>query len=122
MGAGADGNTFFSLAQGMVLDVTQNAFDGIAPTPAALELGVAHFQADVIRPYLVSFNVSMDSGRVTMLFSETIDVSSFDVTGLTFHSSESNPAQSYTPSHAASSRSVGDGIVLTFTLNISDQN
>jgi len=71
-------NTVILAADSMILDMATTA-NGVASTL----LGVTTLTADHTAPNLVSFDVNMDSGRITLHFDEPIHVSSFDVLSLT---------------------------------------
>ena len=70
-----EGNTFLALTDQLVLDMAGNRIVPIADDNAtAIQPG--GFTADSTNPQMRSFNLSMDSGILTLSFSETVNVNS----------------------------------------------
>ena len=63
----------------------RSIYSGIAPVI---------YTADTTRPELSSFSLDMDEGTITLYFSETVDVSSFDVTQVTLQQLSANTSES----------------------------
>ena len=76
--------SYLTLTPDFVRDMSGN------PVVAILNgfaLRASAYQEDLRRPYVVSYGLDMDSGRVSLSFSETVNVSSFRCDQLTFSSS-----------------------------------
>ncbi len=75
-------NTFILLDESTLLDMNMNAIETIL---AADAVAVDVFSPDMQSPELVSYDFDLDAGEITLYFTETVDVSSLDVTGITLH-------------------------------------
>ena len=73
-------NTWLSLQSFTIADMNRNPVEEVI---SANPLQAANFTEDVVRPELVSFNLDIDLGRLDITFSETVDVSSLNVSGIT---------------------------------------
>ncbi|KAL5488650.1 hypothetical protein EMCRGX_G017626 [Ephydatia muelleri] len=72
--------TFLSLTSSAVTDMYKNNVTSISPGYA---LEASSYQADVTSPVLLQFDLDMNSGNLTMTFSETINVTSLNVSQIT---------------------------------------
>ena len=72
-------STFIRIPADFATDLNNNSIVAIPPT-AALEAAV--FYDDDGRPILEGFDLDMDSGTLTLSFSETVDINSVDLTGI----------------------------------------
>jgi len=76
-------NSFVSMAGPIVFDMAGNSVE-VVGSNAAMDVNI--FTADLVRPQLVSFDVSMDgNGSIVLTFDETVMASSFDPRGLELH-------------------------------------
>lgn len=74
-------NTYISVTQLLIQDMNSNNND---QRPPSIPIQATEFVEDMIRPELASFDLDMDgSGLLTLSFSETVNVSSLDVTQIT---------------------------------------
>ena len=73
-------STFLSVAPTLVKDMAGNLLNRINETSA---LPVEQFFFDTTRPRLRSFDLDMNTGKLTLYFRETIDVSTTNVTAIT---------------------------------------
>lgn len=74
-------NTFLTVLPSAVEDRSDNPLVPILPEAA---LPVTVFQGDRIRPRLVSFQVDLDSYNFTLSFTETVNITTLDLTQITF--------------------------------------
>ncbi|CAI8020048.1 hypothetical protein GBAR_LOCUS12008 [Geodia barretti] len=87
-------NTYLSLAEGAIEDTNNIPSAPILPDNA---LQVGAFFLDGTRPTLVSFDLDMDSGILTLRFSEPVDPLSYTSNSFTLHNNQSSsPEFSYT--------------------------
>ena len=80
-------NTFLSLAAGTVQDLNGSPVVSVAPQNA---LQVSFFIADITQPELLSFSLDLDFGSLQLSFSEAVDLSTLNATGITLQNSFSN--------------------------------
>ena len=79
--ATGDEDTFLSLTGTAVQDMVRNY---VVPINASQPLIVTNYTADTTRPQLRGFSFDLDAGNLTLTFTETVNVTSLDVTQLTF--------------------------------------
>ena len=82
-------DTFISVAQGTFADVAGNPME-----PAMLQ--AMEYIADSSPPSLELFEFNLNTGALTLQFTETIQISSFNVTAITLQNHEGSPVQSLT--------------------------
>ncbi|CAI8020044.1 hypothetical protein GBAR_LOCUS12004, partial [Geodia barretti] len=87
------GNTFISLT-GAALDGI-NGVD-VLSIVRSNALNASDFTPDTIPPSLEEFYIDFNSEMLTLVFDETVDVSTFDATQFTLQNSASNPTRSVT--------------------------
>lgn len=81
-------DSFISIDIMTVSDMNGNMVDEVS---SFAPLQVTRFQADEVSPYLMSFDLDVDSGELFLTFSETVDVSSLDVSEITLQSDVASP-------------------------------
>ena len=86
-------NTFITLLGGTVKDMQGNNNE-VIPTDRALQ--VTSHEEDRMRPTFSSFDLDLNLGILTIVFSESVNVSSFDPTQITLQSSSSTPLDFFT--------------------------
>ena len=86
-------NTFISLEAGTVDDTNGNPSIEIPPSSA---LQITSHVEDNTRPSLDSFDLDLDNGVLTLIFNESVNITSFDMTQLTLQSDRSGPSSTYT--------------------------
>ena len=74
-------NTFLSITSDFIEDTNTNS---ITPIDFPEALPVQMFTPDRIPPFLMSFDLDMDTRLLTLSFSETVNVESLNVTQITF--------------------------------------
>ena len=80
--ATSEDNTYIILDETTLIDISSNAI----PTIQAMDaLQVRVFTNDTQSPQLDSFNFDLNSGELTLFFTETVDVESLDVTQINFY-------------------------------------
>ena len=72
--------TYISMTSEAVRDTVGNPFSEVEPDTA---MSVREYEKDNTRPELRRFDLDMDSGNLTLTFTETVNVTSLDVTQLT---------------------------------------
>ena len=85
--ATSSANTFVLLAGGAVLDLAGNP---ILPIELPNPFPVTNFNLDIQPPFLREYSLDMNTGILSMTFSEAINKVSLDVSGITIHSTESS--------------------------------
>ena len=88
-----DTNTFISLEAGTVDDTNGNPSIEI-PQSSALQI-TGHVE-DTTRPSLESFDLDLDNGVMTLIFSESVNITSFDTTQLTLQNDQNSPSSTHT--------------------------
>ena len=107
----------------LIRDMTGNSVN--ARTTA---LQARQFTGDSIAPQLLRFNLSMDSGLLTLSFSETVDRNSIDVTQITLQSNYSLQSatnsndQSFTLRSLSSSVTTFDSPIMLVQISTDDLN
>lgn len=84
--------TYIYLSSSAITDMFDNPIVSIEPPNAVL---VDNFVDDFTSPVLLSFDFDADSGTLVLTFSETVNSSSLDITGITFFSDLTSPSQMY---------------------------
>ena len=83
-------NSFLSFSEALISDVSGNS---VVPIPSRMAVPVDSFVADMTPPFATSFSINITSGILSMTFSETVNTSSFDFSGLTLlNRSAMNPS------------------------------
>ena len=91
--ATSTGNTFLSLTANTIQDVSGSLVDPIPPSNA---IQVVTFTVDTTQPVLVSFWLDLNIGFLQLTFSEAVDPSTLDFTGITLQSSSTLPTTIFT--------------------------
>lgn len=86
-------DTFIALPAGTVLDMNGNPSVEVS---SDIALQISNFTADTTRPSLVDFELDLNVGILTLTFSESINVTSFDIRQVTLQSAPSSPVETYT--------------------------
>ena len=105
-----DTNTFISIESGTVFDTNSNPSIEILPSNAMQITG--HFP-DITRPSLETFDLDLDNGVITLVFSESVNITTFDMTQLTLQNHQNLSTSTFT---------LGGGIVsqrLSTTVDVS---
>ena len=85
-------DSYLSITSTAVLDMVGNNVTAIPPNAARMTSG---YTRDVTEPVLLSYDLDIDAGNLTITFSETVNVSTLDVTQLTFHNTRNIWASDY---------------------------
>ena len=92
-------------------------------THSVSAVGVRNFEADVTHPELLSFTLDMDNGEVVLSFSDVVDATTFDVSGLTFQGQNNRvPLEWHTLSAASSTASSANSFSVIVFLGADDLN
>jgi len=88
-------SSFISIPPRLVSDLNENPVVEIVGSNA---LQASFFVNDMTRPELLTFDLDMNTGILSLYFSETVQVSTFDFTGITLQlmSAVTQPEHSYT--------------------------
>ena len=114
----SNSSTYISIRDGVAQDLSNNLAHPILIADA---LPVAVFTADNTRPALRSFDFNVNTSVITLVFSETINISSFDPTGIVIQNSRSlAPNASYRLT-GGNTTSI-NGPIVRLTLSDADQN
>ena len=117
-------NTFIALDEGTVNDNNNNPVAEILPEMA---IAITNLTSDRTPPQLLGYDLDLDSGNLTLTFSETVPVSSLQATGITLQSSASqdlisqNSSLFYTLMNSDNVKSIGNN-VLVLEISNSDLN
>ncbi len=86
-------NTFISIRSTAVTDINGNS---VFETPRSSAREASQFTSDITTPNLLGFRLDLNSGLVTLTFTEAVNETSFNPTGISFLSNNSaNYSQSY---------------------------
>lgn len=91
--ATTESNTYFSFTSSLVRDVSGLE---VVAIPSSSAIGPATYIADSIRPSVVSFNLDMNTGILSISFSEPILVSTLTLQSVTMQNSVATPTASFT--------------------------
>ncbi len=83
-------NTFISFDSSTVNDMNDNQ---VIAVPTFDPISVRMFEEDQVDPYLVGFELDLNSGELTLIFSETVDVSSLDVSEIILQNDVASPLE-----------------------------
>ena len=86
-------NTFLSLTASTIQDVSGSPVVPVSPSSA---LPVNIFTEDLTQPELISFSLDLDIGSLQLTFSEAVNISTLNPTGITLQSSAALPTTSFT--------------------------
>ena len=73
-------NSFLSFSARFISDMSGNR---VVPIPSSMAVPVESFTADTTPPLVLDFSINITSGVLSLTFDETVNISSFDFTGLT---------------------------------------
>ena len=107
-------STFLSLNPDAILDMGGNTVTEIAVSAAKQ---VTNFTADSSKPVLVKFDVDLDSGQLTLSFTETMNVSSLEIGRLTLQDKATKTVEITLTTSAVQA---GDKAVLTIDFSVAD--
>lgn len=110
-------NTFLSLTASALQDVNGSPVVSIRPSNA---LQVSAFVPDTTPPELISFSLDLELGSLQLFFSEAVDSSTFNPTGITLLNSSPSPTRSF-PLSGGSAVAVSLSVVI-LTLATEDAN
>ena len=88
-----DTNTFLSIGEGVVSDTAGVLSSAIGPDSALM---ITDHRADRTRPMLRDFDLDLDLGVISLTFSESVNVTSFDATQITLQDAPRGPTQVHT--------------------------
>ena len=77
-----DFDTFIFLSELAIADTFGNQIVEVEPQDAIM---VMDYTEDTIDPFLVDFDLDMNTGTLTLSFTETVNTSSLDTSGITFY-------------------------------------
>ena len=113
-------NTFLATGPGLAEDTSGTPSFDIGSNSA---VEIRNVYADTTAPELLSFTLDMDSGEVVLLFSDVIDATTLDVSGLTFQGQNNRvPLEWHTLSTASSTASSENSFSVTVFLGPDDLN
>jgi len=110
-------NTFLSLTASALQDVNGSPVVSIPPSNA---LQVSAFVPDTTPPQLISFSLDLELGSLQLFFSEAVNSSTFNPTGITLLNSSPSPTRSF-PLSGGSVVAVSLSVVM-LTLATEDAN
>lgn len=94
-------DTFISITEPTVTDTSGNAVEEIS---VLIPLPATRYSPDVVAPRLLMFDLDMNTGVLFFTFSETVNVSSLDVSEITLQASDASPFMdqlSFTPGNTS---------------------
>ena len=110
--ASMNDNTFITLAHSTVLDTNGNPSVEISSDNT---LQITNHTADRTPPTLVVFDLDVDSGVLTLVFSESVNASSFVPSQVTLQNMHSSPVEIYTLNGGTVNQPLSTTIALTLT-------
>ncbi len=116
--ATSESDTYLSVTELAIQDMNGNKLTAISPYNA---LSVSAYGSDSIRPLLESFDLDMDSGEITLTFSETVNVSTLNVNEILFLNSDLNATQSFFLTDSSFSTS-DDWPIFIINIGLTDLN
>ena len=102
-------NTYLYTQPSAIRDVSGNPLNSVSP-PQALQ--VLNYTQDTTNPTLVAFDLNMDAVLLTMVFSESVNVSSLDVTNIRIMSSPGVLSKYFVPTAGTILSSNGPTVVI----------
>jgi len=112
--ASMEDNTFITLAPSTVLDTNGNPSVEI---PSSDGLQITNHTSDQTSPTLDNFDFDVNSGRLTLVFSESVNASSFMSSQVTIQNQRSGASEIYTLTGGTVNQPFSTTIVLSFTRN-----
>ena len=100
--------------------IVDAAGNGINERPVDMALFASDFINDTSDPQLIGFSVDLNDGTMTITFSETVDISTIDYTGITIVDHPVNSSFMYDLTNGTLTS--GDGPVITFVMDTDDIN
>ena len=114
--ASFQGDTYMALTSDMINDTSMNRIVEIPTDNAKLS---NFLTLDITPPLLLSFDFDLNAGEIVLIFSETVDVASIDVSRITLVNRQSSIALSF---NLSSSQVVSSGSWATLYLSTDDLN
>ena len=111
-------DTFISVTNETIRDMDGNFVRGVGPSQP---LPVNYYGEDITSPVLVSFTLDMDDGNLRMTFSETVDVSSLEISEVSIHNNRTGSSVTYNLTKLSNFTSA-DSPIVTLPLSIFDVN
>ena len=110
--------TFLVLERGAILDQNDNP---LVPLPLSDPMPVNEFTEDITPPELVSFDLDMNSNQLILTFSETVDVSTFELTEIILLDSNGS-ASTWFQLTASSNSTMENSTTIVVYLSTEDSN
>jgi len=111
-------DTYLRITEAAIRDMNANPVVSISPYVA---IQVTDYRDDVTRPRLEAFDLDLNLGELTLTFSETVNVTTLDVTQISLANNEDNITQSFTFTNASYSESP-DWPIFVIKIGLSDLN
>jgi len=114
-------SAYLQVEAGFIKDMAGNQ---IVAIPNASAQAAALYITDTTRPRVVSFSLDMTAETLTILFSETVDVRSYNASAITLQSSSNavNAADAYTLTTSALNNAALDDPTIVVHLSLVDMN
>ena len=114
-------NCYIGVSSNLVLDMAMNPNVVVNETTDGASNLYATVIDDMVAPRLINFSIHLDSNNITLTFDETINVETFDPTGITFqnHPNASEATESYTLTGGTRISTI-DWLYLHFELSFED--
>ena len=107
-------NTFLSIASGAIKDLAGLNVNSVT-------LSVNNFTGDTTPPEVRMFNLHIGDGTLTIEFSESVDVSNFNIANITLQNAENDSEANFTLQLSGGSISPNTtAVILTITLSMND--
>ena len=107
--ATSENNTYLAVGAGAVYDMSGN---GLVAVELSLAIPVDVFVEDLVPPVLQTFNLDVNTGVLTLLFSETVESDTFDVTQIMLQDSSNSSAVSHALSNSSFTESNDSSIII----------
>ena len=110
--ASMEDNTFITLGSSTVYDTNGNPSVEI---PSSDALQITNHTADQTSPTLENFDFNVNSGRLTLVFSESVNISSFIFSQVTIQNLQSNATEIYTLTGGERTQPISTTIVVSLS-------
>ena len=112
-------STFIAIIKDIVQDPAQNLALGVSSTKA---MQVDKYTADTVPPTIVSYDLDMTLGKLTMVFNEVVAVSSINLTAAKFRDTASDIAGTITSPSLSGTAAGADSTKIVAMLDLKSAN
>jgi len=111
--------TYLAVLLGGILDMNANPLVSISESDP---FPVEEFTADITEPELISFDLDLDTNQLFLMFSETVDITTFDLEQITFVSTNDSNATIIVHTLTGGYSTTENSTMVTLNLTLQDLN